>query len=197
MRVRRTAVLMLGPLLAFGLTACGDDDDTTTTTTTTNNGSPTTTDDTTTTTAGETTTTAASGEALGDEPEFHEDGPSGSGCEPGDDTGLPNGWWYGTIDGEVTDSVSFDLACYYTGEAADEVAASRDDEAPSGVYVVNDNPTLRSIPLADDVQTRCVTLEPEVANVDCAPGDLMTDIWDVWIRVVDGEVDRIFEQFHP
>ena len=185
---------MVGVLLVGAMAACidvdsSDDEDSTTTTVAA--------DDTTTTSAApDATTTTAAPADLGDEPPFHEDGPSGSGCEPGDDTGLPDGWWYGTVDGEVGDSVSFDLACYYIGDAAEEVAASRDDENPSGVYVVNDNPSLRSIPLAGDAQTSCVTLEPEVASVDCAPGDLSGN-FGVWIRVSDGEVDRLLEQYHP
>lgn len=178
--MRATLKVLIALLLLIG-PACGDDDDEPGAVATT-------------TTAPPDTTTAP--EVLGDEPPFHDDGPSGSGCTPGDTADLPDGWWYGSVDGEVVDSVSFDLACYYTGAAAEEVAASRDDEAPSGVYVVNDNPELRSIPLADDAQTTCVTLEPEVASIDCAPGDLSGD-FGVWVRVTDGEADRLIEQYHP
>lgn len=190
--MRATLLKVTIALLVVVGSACSDDDDGDAAATTTTAPSETTT----TALPSDPTTTTTIAVELGEEPSFHEDGASGSGCTPGDDTGLPDGWWYGEVDSEVTDAVSFDLACYYVGAAADETAASRGEDAPSGVYVVNDNLNLRSIPLADDVQTTCVTLEPEVANVDCAPGDLSGD-FGVWIRVFGGEADRIVEQYHP
>src|SRR5687768_8449058 len=104
MRVRRTAVLLLGSVVALGLVACSDDDDDGDDTATT-----TTVDGTTTTPSGETTTTVASPEALGDEPPTHDDGPDGSGCSPGEGE-LPDGWWYGTIAASPGEALTFDLA---------------------------------------------------------------------------------------
>jgi hypothetical protein len=196
MRVRRTAVLLLGPMLALGLTACGDDDDTPGTTTTTADGTTSTTAvDTTSTIAGETSTTTSTGEALGEEPPTNADGPDGSGCSPGEGE-LPDGWWYGTIAASPGEALTFDLACWYTGDAAVAEAARRGEEAPNDFYVVNDNPAERVVAIAPDATASCVEIEQGLEMVDCAPADVAGD-WGIWIRVVDGEADRIIEQYVP
>ena len=194
MRARRhMAVLLLGPMLAFGLAACGDDDDTTTTTTA--GGSTTQPDDTASTTTASDETTTTSGEALGEEPPIHDDGPSGSGCEPGDGD-LPDGWWYGDLIIPPGEGLSFDLACYYVGAAAEAEAASRGDEVNNDYYVVNDNPTERSITIAAGATASCVDLGAQALMVDCTPPDVAGD-WNVWIRVVGGQVTRMVEQYAP
>ncbi|HEV2950663.1 MAG TPA: hypothetical protein VGZ51_01065, partial [Actinomycetota bacterium] len=61
--------------------------------------------------------------------------------------------------------VRFDLAYFYRGERAEREAAERGDEVVSGYYIVNDNPRLRTLPLADEVEveyipaSRCCELE--------------------------------------
>ena len=42
--------------------------------------------------------------------------------------------------------MGFDLACFYTGEEANEQAAQRGDEVPvpNDVYIVNDNTTIQT-----------------------------------------------------
>jgi hypothetical protein len=182
-RQRWAAILVAAVLLP----ACGDDDpDAAGTTTTT--ASTTTTESA--EAGGDTTSTVA---PLPDEPPFSDDGASGSGCAPGAGD-LPDGWWYGLVDGEVTDELRFDLACYYVGAAAEAEAASRGDEVNNDYYVVNENEQLRTVPVAGGATARCV--EPEGADlVDCAPGDVGGEA--VWLRVQDGEVDRILEQYAP
>jgi hypothetical protein len=129
------------------------------------------------------------------EPPIRQDMASGSGCSP-DATELPDGWWYGTIDGAVASQVTFDLACFYSGPAAEDAAATRGDEVVNDYYVVDDNPGQRTIQVADDATARCVELGSEVQLVTCAPSEVRGD-WSVWLRVVDGQVDRIVEQYLP
>ena len=173
--MRPAAALALVALLAAG---CGDDEDAS---------------DATTSTSGEGTTTTAV--PLPEEPPLIDDAESGSGCTPGADE-LPDGWWYGTVDGPVTSEVTFDLACYYLGAAAEAEASSRGDEVNNDYYVVNDNPQLRTIDVAGDATASCVRLGAGVETVDCSPAEV-TGEWAVWLRVQDGEVDRIVEQYAP
>jgi hypothetical protein len=184
--------------LSLALAACGggDDEADSTTTSTASTGSTTTTaisSSTATDDEGSSSTTDAV--VLGDEPTFADSGPSGSGCTPGA-SDLPDGWWYGTTDQAVADNVELDLACYYVGPAGEAEAASRGDELTNDYYVVNDNPAVRSVPVAPGATASCVEMEPSLNAVDCAPGDVAGD-WAIWIRVRDGQVDRIVEQFAP
>lgn len=188
----RLAAAALAALLLLSAACGGDDDgeraDTTTTT------AP---DSTTTSTPASTTTTEATTTTvpLGDEPTFRDEGPSGSGCTPGSDV-LPDGWWYGTVAVPVSGTVELDLACYYVGPAAEAEAASRGDEVNNDYYVVNDNPAVRSVPVAAGATAACVELESGLTTHPCEPAEVAGD-WAIWIRVVGGEVDRIVEQYAP
>jgi hypothetical protein len=202
MTPRKTALALLGALLVV-TAACGDDGEDTATTTTAGDttttpadSSSTTSAKPTTTTAAAPTTTGASAGELGQAPTYHDDKASGSGCTPGSGDTLPNGWWYGTVTGAVDEEVTFDLACYYVGPAAEAEAASRGDEVNNDYYVVNDNPALRDVAVAPDAQAQCVEVEDALHAVDCAPGDVDGE-WAVWLRVVDGHIDRLVEQFAP
>ena len=185
-------------VLAAGCGTDDDDgaagDDTSTTQTTSK-------DDTTSTTAGSTTTPddypaeTTSPAGLPDEPPFRDDAASGSGCTPGGDD-LPDGWWYGSLESPPGDDLTVDLACYYSGAAAEAEAASRGDEVNNDYYVVNDNPQLRTLPVADGATASCVDLATIPQGFDCAPEDAAGD-WAVWLRVHDGAVDRIVEQYAP
>lgn len=50
--------------------------------------------------------------------------------------------------------LSFDRAQLFTGADADRQAAARGDETPvpNDIYIVNENPRLRSVSLAEDVK---------------------------------------------
>lgn len=91
------------------------------------------------------------------EPPLRTDSVSGSGCRVGPGA-LPDGWWYGTIDPPVSSTITFDLTCYYLGDAAEEEAAKRNDEVNNDYYVVNDSAEVRSVPVASDATASCVTL---------------------------------------
>jgi hypothetical protein len=107
--------------------------------------------------------------------------------------------------------LSYDLAYFYTGDRAAQVAEQRGDPPPeSGYYIVNDNPRLRTLPIASDATVRYI---PETACCDLVPGDLhawalsvndaaQTDYPDPditwwWITVFSGEVTAIEQQYLP
>jgi hypothetical protein len=188
--LRTTRLLLMILALTLLVAACSDDDgdvaasDGTTTTT-----------ETTTSDEDGSTTTSPPDEPLEDEPPLHDDGPSGSGCTPGNEE-LPDGWWYGLVDGEIGSEVSVDLACYYIGAAAEAEAQARGDEVNNDHYTVNDNEQLRTLVVADDATARCVELGSGVQTTDCEPGDV-DGPWAVWLRVDDGAVDRVVEQYAP
>lgn len=187
--------LAIAATLVMLVAGCGDDDDDARdTTSTTEAGAGTTTTAAPTSSSSE-TTTGGDGELLGDGPTFAEDAASGSGCTPGEGD-LPDGWWYGGISAAPTTTLEFDLACFYVGPAAEAEAASRGDEVNNDYYVVNDNPAVRSLPVSARASAECVQLETNLEMVECTPADVAGD-WTVWVRVVDGEVDRILEQYLP
>jgi hypothetical protein len=104
--------------------------------------------------------------------------------------------------------VRFDLVYWFTGNEAEEVAAQHGTEATNGYYIENDNPRLRTLSLADEVEVMYV---PEGACCELQPGEI--DAWlesilgtaqtdypeDVpwWITVEDGQITRIEQQFLP
>ena len=109
-------------------------------------------------------------------------------------------------DGSST--VTFDLAYFYRGERAEQEAAERGDEVVNDSYIVNDNPRLRTLPLADAVIVRYIPVD---RCCDLQDGDI--DAWlesiletnqtdypkDAawWFRVDGGQITRIEQQFLP
>jgi hypothetical protein len=115
-------------------------------------------------------------------------------------------------------SITFDLAYFYTGDEANEVAAERGDETPvpNDYYVVNDNPRLRDLALGPDVTisvfdwNRCCD---EHVVVDVATfADVMAQpdgfverdgrlyygvLSPYWVTVGGGVVTEIEEQYLP
>ena len=124
--------------------------------------------------------------------------------------------WITEID--ASGSLTFDLAYFYTGEEANEVAAERGDETPvpNDYYIVNDNPKLRDLAVAPDVTisvfdwNRCCD---ERVTVDLATfADVMSNpdgfvendgrlyygqASPYWVTVEDGAVTEIEEQYLP
>ena len=104
--------------------------------------------------------------------------------------------------------VRFDLLYWYTGDEAEQVAAEHGTEATNGYYIENDNPRLRTLPLAEEVEVQYV---PDGRCCELQPGDV--DAWlesilqteqtdypeDVpwWITVEGGQITRIEQQFLP
>jgi len=110
-----------------------------------------------------------------------------------------------------------DLAYFLSGEAANEAAAERGDEVPvpNDYYIVNDNPRLRTLILADDVElslldwNRCCderfdgdleTFAQAIAEgmLEAADGLVYNGTFSpYWLTVENGEVVRIEEQYLP
>jgi hypothetical protein len=131
---------------------------------------------------------------------------------------LANGRHFGfvrSVDVEGR-AIEFDLAYFLTGEEADRAYQDRGGEGPvpNDYFVVNDNPRLRTLPLAPDLRLllvdwmRCCELmfagdlEPFARAIelgdDVVVGDLIyrgNSSW--WITVRDGLVVRIEEQYAP
>jgi hypothetical protein len=108
-----------------------------------------------------------------------------------------------------TTSVRFDLAYFYRGERAAEEAAQRGDEVVNDYYIVNENPRLRTLPLAGEVKVLYI---PESACCDLQPGNI--DAWleaireanptdyagtdgAWWLTVRGGVITRIAQQYLP
>ena len=100
--------------------------------------------------------------------------------------------------------IEFDLACWFTGEAA--VAAAAEDGAeppPNDYYVRNDNPQIRSLPVSSESEvvwypTGDPASDAVVAFTDRVDGAAARGFFfGVWLDVIDGEVFRIREQWVP
>ena len=103
----------------------------------------------------------------------------------------------------------FDLAYFFRGDRAEQEAAERGDELVNDYYIVNDNPRLRTLPLADDVEVEyiplglCCDLQP--GNIDAwvegvlesSPTDYAGRDVPWWFTVEGGEITRIEQQYLP
>jgi hypothetical protein len=114
------------------------------------------------------------------------DGSYGSGCDPGPGP-LPDGIWFGFAAARHPDELDFDLACLYPDPVAD-------------ARIVNESPTLRSLSVDSDVLVReliptiPVTGGTTYGNWEAAWCPLAGSC-PVWVRILDGRVIYIAEQF--
>lgn len=81
-----------------------------------------------------------------------------------------------TLKGNGAPRVTVDLAYFYRGDRAEQEAAERGDEVVNDYYVVNENPRLRRLPLADDVEVEYI---PASACCELQPGNI-----DAWLEAV-------------
>ena len=107
--------------------------------------------------------------------------------------------------------VTFDLAYLLSGKEAAEAAQEAGDEVPvpNDYYIVNDNPKLRTVPVADGVQvdvydwSMCCDTHTSIGFDDFTGyvADPTDDFHGAqspyWLRVRGGEITRIEEQFLP
>jgi hypothetical protein len=116
------------------------------------------------------------------------------------------------------ESLRFDLAIYLTGDEANRYAADHGMEVPvpDDTIIVNDNPKLRLMPLADDVVIRVIAYGE--CGPACGPNETMTvdgfgelitldePLADgahvgrtapYWLTIRDGSIVRIEEQYQP
>ena len=203
--MRRATALAIGLILATVLAACGGDDANDAQAT-----GATATGPTSSTASGPTGTTAS--------------GPSGATAtgatgSTGAAAELEDGRHFGWItEIDPSGSLTFDLAYFYMGDEANEIAAERGDETPvpNDYYIVNDNPKLRDLAVSPDVEisvfdwNRCCD---ERVTVDLATfADVISDpdgfveadgrlyygqASPYWITVEDGAVTSIEEQYLP
>ena len=197
--------LFLVVCLALMIAACGDDagsDTTSTTTGSTTTVAPTTTEAPT-TTVQPTTTTTASTTSSGVEPDTN-DLAEGSGCTPGISP-LPDGEWFGLVTSRGDDSIGFDLACWFSGDAAVQASAEDGEESPppNDYYVRNANPETREVPAAtgvgvvfypdgDSTNEEVVAFADWAALVEQRGYEL-----GVWLEVEEGTITSIREQWVP
>jgi hypothetical protein len=185
-------------LAACGSSSTGDDDVTTTagpssTVTTSEPPPPTTAPPPSITGAAPTTTASVRDEA------------EGSGCTPGPGD-LPDGTWYGFLVSTGTGTAEFDLACWFTGDAAARAAAEDGEESPppNDYYVRNENETLREVAIAPDAEAEWFpdfgdpTTEETVPYVDWIDLIEARDFTPgVWLEIAGGEVVEVREQWVP
>jgi hypothetical protein len=129
----------------------------------------------------------------------------GSGCAPGAGP-LPDGIWFGFPQAWTTSSIDFDLACFYSGDAAIAEATARGEESPppNDYIITNDNPTLRTVPVAagaighrldNSIETHVVPFADFIAD----PGDFQNcfQFCLMWLYVNGGEITEIVSQYVP
>jgi hypothetical protein len=133
-------------------------------------------------------------------------GASGSGCTPGSGD-LPDGVWFGYVRVVGPVSVEFDLACFYFGDIAWEVAAVAGEEAPNDFWISNANPTLRIVPVSPDVAVWSLGADsseglqameysewpPSGFTYTPCPGESCT----VWVYLNGGVTTQLVEQYLP
>jgi hypothetical protein len=141
------------------------------------------------------------------------------GCGTPAPTVLPDGTYFGYVQSIDTASgaLAFDLACFYTGEEANEQAAKRGDEVPvpNDVYIVNDNTKIRNLTVDPSVElvvldwNSCCEPKPGADLDDFASALGNDDFVEIggrsyagslspyWLTIEDGVVSRIEEQFLP
>lgn len=161
-----------------------------------------------------TTTTAPDDDSIYDssmplEPLPGSDGATGSGCAPGGD-GLPDGVWFGAMEAVSDGDIEFDLACWYSGDAANEAAAEDGFEeipVPNDYYVRNEVDTLRTVPIDPDAVIHWypagsdieLAVRPWIEWVEDPEGYLpCPGEWcNAWLYVNDGVVTEVMQQYTP
>jgi hypothetical protein len=103
-------------------------------------------------------------------------------------------------------SVEFDLACWFTGDAAAQAAAEDGEESPppNDYYIRNDSDTLRTVPIGagaeviwfpefgDPTSEATTTYEEWIAAIEGREFEVGT-----WLTIEGGEVVAIREQWVP
>ena len=213
--MRRGGALVLGLTLATAvLAACGDDPNDAQATGSTTASGP----------SGPTTApgpTAVTSSGPSGPTTTGPSGPTTTGATGSTDAAaeLEDGRHFGWIaEVDPGGSLMFDLAYFYTGEEANEVAAERGDETPvpNDYYIVNDNPKLRDLAVAADATisvfdwNHCcderVTVDlPTFAEVMSNPDGFVENDGRLyygqaspyWVTMEDGTVTEIEEQYLP
>ncbi|MDH3296281.1 MAG: hypothetical protein OER95_18330, partial [Acidimicrobiia bacterium] len=104
------------------------------------------------------------------------------------------------------DELSFDLACWFTGDAATVAAAEDGEESPppNDFHIRNDSDRLRTLAVDPGAAVDWLPNPGDPASVETVP----YDVWlaeqpgrpvtpGVWLNVEDGRVISIEEQYVP
>jgi hypothetical protein len=137
----------------------------------------------------------------------------GSGCTPGTPDDLPDGTWFGYAVAATDTTMDFDLACWFSGDAAVLAAAEDGEESPppNDYHIRNENPALRTLDVASGVEVAALENPGDPSVVTPVPwADWAADragpifeiagvdyYQDIWITVTDGEVIAVEEQYRP
>lgn len=131
---------------------------------------------------------------------------AGSGCTPGTSADLPDGEWFGYVLGATEDEVRFDLACWFTGEAAARAASEDGEESPppNDYYVRNTNEAVRDLATAPTTNVRWLpnpgdpATEETVSYAEWLDGRGSRGHQPgVWLTIGGGAVIEIREQYVP
>ena len=146
------------------------------------------------------TTTAATGTTTAGQAPV----PEGSGCTPESEV-LPDGVWYGVLISHDENTISFDLACWFTGDDAVVAAAEDGEESPppNDYYVRNENTLIRDLDVDPSIPvTWYLSGDPndaETGEYEAYAGVLATREFSLglWVTITDGAVSQIEEQWVP
>ncbi|HEY6628176.1 MAG TPA: hypothetical protein VI193_04260 [Acidimicrobiia bacterium] len=133
-----------------------------------------------------------------------DDSAEGSGCTPGEGP-LPDGDWYGLVTSRGNDALDFDLACWFTGDAAVQASAEDGEESPppNDYYVRNSNPDTREVVVGENIEVAFFP-DGDPTNVTEIDYDDWADMvatrgfeLGVWLKVEDGVISEISEMWVP
>ena len=131
----------------------------------------------------------------------------GSGCVIPPGPTIPDGIWFGFVESFSPGTLTFDLACFWTGAIA-EVKAAEDGEEAYDFYVRNLNPNTYSVPIAGDARAWYIdmlsgsvqspdeipiTSWPQPDSYQTCPSDWCS----VWLYINGGDATGIVEQYLP
>lgn len=129
---------------------------------------------------------------------------SGSGCAVG--TGpLDDGYWFGYAVSRSPGGITFDLACFFFGDAAEAAAAADGTTIDDPYYIRNQSTQLRQIAIDPPVPAYAVDFGcgefaaltfstwPQNGGLLPCPGTGCR----VWITIAGGKVNGLVEQFVP
>ena len=127
-----------------------------------------------------------------------------SGCSPGTEA-LPDGEWYGGVRAFDDRTISFDLACLFTGEAAIAAAAEDGEESPppNDYYVRNENDEVRVLVVEEETPvTRYTSGDPSDVEMGTYPEWIewlatQESYLGIWVTIEGGAVTEIAEWWVP
>ena len=129
---------------------------------------------------------------------------TGSGCMPGAGE-LPDGRWFGTVVARSVDSLSFDLACLFGDQPANDAAIEDGEESPppNDYYIRNDNDTLRELSLDPGSLTVILLDELDLPNSYPVAYNEWRELEFLfgppafWITIENGQITEAAEQYFP